>query len=147
PAYRQNHEEIAKALEEGIGLAEGMDPIAAIADEHGHLRAMRFRKFATAAGAGAEVDVPLRSLFVAAGTSPNTIYEQEHPGTFTMDGRFFQRYEPRWSEGDVTLEPMHDTCWPKLGKPAPLTSYRKGAKFISIYGDNHPVYAGNVVKA
>ncbi len=47
PAYRQNHEEIAKALEEGIGLAEGMDPLAAIADEHGHLRAMRFRKLAT----------------------------------------------------------------------------------------------------
>ena len=151
PAYRQNHEEIAKALEEGIGLAEGMDPVAAIADEHGHLRAMRFRKLATSAespaNASASVDVPLRSLFVAAGTSPNTIYEQEHPGTFTTDGKFFQRYEPRWKDGEVDLEPMHDGVEPKIGAPAPLTSYRKDGKYVSFYGDNHPVYAGNVVKA
>ena len=151
PAYRQNHEEIAKALEEGIGLAEGMDPVAAVADEHGHLRAMRFRKLATSAespaGASVEVDVPLRSLFVAAGTSPNTIYEQEHPGTFTTDGKFFQRYEPRWKDGAVDLEPMHDGTAPKIGTPAPLTSYRKDGKYVSFYGDNHPVYAGNVVKA
>ncbi len=86
-------------------------------------------------------------MFVAAGTSPNTIYEQEHPGTFKMDGKFFQRYEPRWIDGEVALEPMHDTRWPKIGRPSPLTSYRKDGKFISVYGDNHPVYAGNVVKA
>jgi NADPH-dependent glutamate synthase beta subunit-like oxidoreductase/NAD(P)H-flavin reductase len=151
PAYRQNHEEIAKALEEGIGLAPGMDPLAAIADEHGHLRAMRFSKLVTSAGSAAaeeaEVEVPLRSLFVAAGTSPNTIYEQEYPGTFATDGKFFQRYEPRWNGTEIALEPMHDTTWPKIGKPAPLTSYRRDGKFISFYGDNHPVYAGNVVKA
>ena len=151
PAYRQNHEEIVKALEEGIGLAEGMNPRVAIADDYGHLRAMRFEKLAKSdehrIGTYDEVDVPLRSLFVAAGTSPNTIYEQEHPGTFKMDGKFFQRYEPRWAEHEVTLEPMHDTCWPKIGRPAPLTSYAKDGKYISLYGDNHPVYAGNVVKA
>jgi NADPH-dependent glutamate synthase beta subunit-like oxidoreductase/NAD(P)H-flavin reductase len=150
PAYRQNHEEIAKALEEGIALAEGMNPLVAIADDYGHLCAMRFEKSAAdapATGAGGKVDVPLRSLYVAAGTSPNTIYEQEHPGTFKMDGKFFQRYEPRWSDREITLEPMNDTRWPKIGKPAPLTSYAKDGKYISIYGDNHPVYAGNVVKA
>jgi NAD(P)H-flavin reductase len=42
---------------------------------------------------------------------------------------------------------MHDTAWPKIGRPAPLTSYRRNGKYISFYGDNHPVYAGNVVKA
>src|SRR5262249_16190405 len=95
PAYSQNHEQIAKALEKGIGVAEGLDPVAAIGDEQGHLRAMRFRKL-TAAGESseAEIEVPLRSLLIAAGTSPNTIYEQEHPGTFKTDGKFFQRYEP-----------------------------------------------------
>jgi NAD(P)H-flavin reductase len=128
-----------------------MDPHAAFADEHGHLRAMRFGKLAKSgeqwASTGEEVDVPLRSLFVAAGTSPNTIYEQEHPGTFKTDGKFFQRYEPRWNAAGIELEPMHDTTRPKIGKPAPLTSYRKDGKYISFYGDNHPVYAGNVVKA
>ncbi len=91
--------------------------------------------------------MPLRSLFVAAGTSPNTIYEQEHPGTFATDGKFFQRHEPRWSGDHVELTPVNDTTWPKIGKPAPLTSYRKDGKYVSFYGDNHPVYAGNVVKA
>src|SRR5206468_1781433 len=28
-----------------------------------------------------------------------------------------------------------------------FTSYSKGGRFISYYGDNHPKYAGNVVKA
>jgi NADPH-dependent glutamate synthase beta subunit-like oxidoreductase/NAD(P)H-flavin reductase len=151
PAYRQNHEEIVKALEEGIGLAAGMNPLVAIADGYGHLRAMRFERAARSdersAAASHTVDVPLRSLYVAAGTSPNTIYEQEHPGTFKMDGKFFQRYEPRWKDRDVELEPMNDTRWPKIGRPAPLTSYAKDGKYISLYGDNHPVYAGNVVKA
>jgi NADPH-dependent glutamate synthase beta subunit-like oxidoreductase/NAD(P)H-flavin reductase len=152
PAYRQNHEEIAKALEEGIGLAEGMSPLAALADDHGALRAMRFEKLTEAdrgwSASGEELEVPLRSVFVAAGTSPNTIYEQERPGTFEMDGKFFRRYEPRWNGPDlVGLEALSDTTWPKIGRPAPLTSYRKDGKYISFYGDNHPVYAGNVVKA
>jgi hypothetical protein len=120
-----------------------MSPLGAIADAHGHLAAMRFERTDT----GEEVEVPMRGLYVAAGTSPNTIYQQEYPGTFTMDGKFFQRYEPRWRDGNVELEPMHDTLWPKIGRPAPLTSYRLNGKFISFYGDNHPVYAGNVVKA
>ncbi len=152
PAYRQNHEEIAEALDEGISLAEGMSPHRAIADDYGHLNAVQFEKFAqeeegTWTSTGYKIDVPLRSLFVAAGTSPNTIYQDEHPETFKMDNKFFQRHQPEWTDGQVKLVPMHDTKAPKLGKPSPLTSYQKGGKYISFYGDNHPVYAGNVVKA
>ncbi|MFU8787520.1 MAG: pyridine nucleotide-disulfide oxidoreductase [Methylobacter sp.] len=151
PAYRQNHEEIAKALEEGIALAEGMSPLGAEADEFGHLNAVEFEKLALEEGrwnnSGQTVTVPLRSLYIAAGTSPNTIYQSEYPDTFIMDKWFFQRYQPEWSNGSVELVAMHDDTMPKLGKPAPLTSYQKDGKFISFYGDNHPVYAGNVVKA
>lgn len=151
PAYRQNHEEIHEALQEGIALAEGMSPKSALADEFGHLNAVEFEKIVLEDGrwnnSGQIVNVPLRSLYVAAGTSPNTIYESEYPGTFAMDKYFFQRYEPEWSEGDLKLVPMADETAPKLGKPAPLTSYQKDGKYISFYGDNHPVYAGNVVKA
>jgi NADPH-dependent glutamate synthase beta subunit-like oxidoreductase/NAD(P)H-flavin reductase len=151
PAYRQNHEEIAKALEEGIALAEGMSPLAAQVDEYGHLNAVDFEKLVLEDGrwnnSGQTVNVPLRSLYVAAGTSPNTIYQSEYPDTFVMDKWFFQRYEPEWTSDSVELVSMHDEAMPKLGKPAPLTSYQKDGKFISFYGDNHPVYAGNVVKA
>ncbi|MEX0950950.1 MAG: pyridine nucleotide-disulfide oxidoreductase [Gammaproteobacteria bacterium] len=152
PAYRQNHEEIAKALEEGIRLAEGMSPLEAIADSYDALQAVKFEKLVQVDGKWTrqdEVEVPLKSLFVAAGTSPNTIYQQEHPDTFQMDAKFFQRYEPKWSDTDdlPELVPMADAAMPKIGQPAPLTSYQKDGKFISFYGDNHPVYAGNVVKA
>jgi NADPH-dependent glutamate synthase beta subunit-like oxidoreductase/NAD(P)H-flavin reductase len=151
PAYRQNHEEIAEALEEGIALAEGMSPLSALQDEYGHLNAVEFEKLVLEEGrwhnSGQIVKVPLRGLYIAAGTSPNTIYQSEYPDTFTMDKNFFQRFEPEWHDDKLTLVPMHDEEAPKLGKPAPLTSYQKDGKFISFYGDNHPVYAGNVVKA
>ena len=151
PAYRQNHEEISEALEEGIALAEGMSPLGAEPDEYGHLASVDFEKLVLDGerwvNSGEVVNVPLRSLYVAAGTSPNTIYQSEYPETFVMDKWFFQRYEPEWTNDSVELVPMHDEKMPKLGKPAPLTSYQKDGKFISFYGDNHPVYAGNVVKA
>lgn len=151
PAYRQNHEEIIKALEEGIAWAEGMNPEEAVADEYGHLKAVRFEKFEAEGdrwkGTGTKIEVALRSLYIAAGTSPNTIYESEHPGTFEMDHKFFKRYEPEWNDGSLQWVPMDDHGGPKIGKPAPFTSYVQNGRFISFYGDNHPVYAGNVVKA
>jgi NADPH-dependent glutamate synthase beta subunit-like oxidoreductase/NAD(P)H-flavin reductase len=171
PAYRQNHEEIKEAMDEGIRLAEGMNPLEALEDQYGHLRAVRFEKLEEVDGRwkqAGEREVPLRSLFVAAGTSPNTIYESEHPDSFEMDRKFYQRHEllphpdplpggegtplpspPGKGVGGegIELVPMHDTAWPKIGKPAPFTSYHRNGRFISFYGDNHPVYAGNVVKA
>ncbi|MGY6216268.1 FAD-dependent oxidoreductase [Methylolobus aquaticus] len=150
PAYRQNHEEIKEAMDEGILLAEGMSPLEALEDAHGHLRAVRFEKLEETDGRwkkASELEVPLKSLFVAAGTSPNTIYESEHPDTFEMDRKFYQRYEPIAAEAGFEFEPVSDTLWPKIGKPAPFTSYRRGGRYITFYGDNHPVYAGNVVKA
>lgn len=144
PAYRQNHEEVNEALAEGIRIATGMNPLEAIADEHGALCAVRFEHTENATDAR-EIEVPLLSLFVAAGTSPNTIYEQEHPGSFALDGKFFRRYEP----GPDGLQPLDNSAAtiPKLANPAPFTSYEKDGRHVSFYGDNHPVYAGNVVKA
>ena len=129
-----------------------MSPIEAIEDEYGALKAVNFSKLSEKEGTwqsiGEEEEVPLKSMFIAAGTSPNTIYQQEFPATFKMDKKYFQRYEPSWSSGDLPeMVPMDDALSPKLGKPAPFTSYQKDGKFVSFYGDNHPVYAGNVVKA
>jgi NADPH-dependent glutamate synthase beta subunit-like oxidoreductase/NAD(P)H-flavin reductase len=151
PAYRQNHEEIEKAFEEGLAWAEGMDPREAIPDPYGHLQAVRFAKLNLENGQWVKteqtVEVPIKSLFIAAGTSPNTIYESEHPDTFEMDGSFYQRFEPKRDGSEPEFEPVRDTKWPKIGKPAPFTSYHRHGRAITFYGDNHPVYAGNVVKA
>ena len=150
PAYRQNHEEIHEALSEGIWLAEGMSPLEAIEDQYGHLQAVRFEKLTEQEGKWRkteELQIPLRGLFIAAGTAPNTIYQSEHPGTFVMDRKFYKRHEPVWSEGQTRLAVSEDEAQVKVGKPAPFTSYHHQGRFISFYGDNHPVYAGNVVKA
>ncbi|MGH8474109.1 MAG: pyridine nucleotide-disulfide oxidoreductase, partial [Gammaproteobacteria bacterium] len=125
PAYRQNHEEIEKAMEEGIAWAEGMEPRRALADGFGHLRAVCFEKLTPLPSpqgegqgggswvqTGTEIEMPLRSLFIAAGTSPNTIYESEHAGTFEMDGRSYRRHEPIAVNGEWRLEPLSDRCWP-----------------------------------
>ncbi|MGE0486001.1 MAG: FAD-dependent oxidoreductase [Gammaproteobacteria bacterium] len=144
PAYRQNHEEVNEALSEGIEIAPYMNPLEALADEHGALAGVRFERRAPDAERQ-ELELPLKSLFVAAGTSPNTIYEQEHPGTFELDGKFFRRFEP--ANGTLTPLAADATTIPKLASASPFTSYAQDGRRITFYGDNHPVYAGNVVKA
>ncbi len=134
PAYRLNHEEVAKALEESVRFLEEATPLAAIPDEHGALAAMKFR-----VGDGREVDVPARTVCVAAGTAPNTIYEKEHPGTFKLDKRgYFSPHRVVRDGVSVRLEPGGGF----------FTSYLDAAGHtVSYYGDNHPKYAGSVVKA
>src|SRR4029079_18140896 len=41
PSYTLNHEEVEKALEEGIRFAEGLTPVAVDVDAHGHACALR----------------------------------------------------------------------------------------------------------
>ena len=89
PAYRLNHEEITKSLEEGIVFVERMNPEEAIPDEYGHVSSVRFREQINENGKWRDGDtvvtLPARSVFVAAGTTPNVTYEREYPGTFQMD--------------------------------------------------------------
>ncbi|MBI3802597.1 MAG: pyridine nucleotide-disulfide oxidoreductase [Nitrospirae bacterium] len=149
PAYRLNHEEIIKSLEEGIFYVERMNPVEAIPDRFGAVSAVKFEKQVVQEGklkgTGEFVTFPAKAVLVAAGTTPNVIYEKEHPGTFQMDEKkkFFKRFEPTWNGSETpALAPSSD--WTT---PAVFTSYEKEGKFITYYGDNHPVFAGSVVKA
>jgi NADPH-dependent glutamate synthase beta subunit-like oxidoreductase/NAD(P)H-flavin reductase len=148
PAYRLNHEEVIKAFEEGIAYAEGLSPVEAVPDELGHVQALRFDRQLVEEGrwkdSGQLVDLPARSVMVAAGTSPNVIYEKEHPGTFQLDKwkQFFQSFAVSESGELIEVQDPADAGF--------FTSYRHpsdGRKLITFYGDNHPKYAGNVVKA
>jgi NADPH-dependent glutamate synthase beta subunit-like oxidoreductase/NAD(P)H-flavin reductase len=145
PAYRLNHEEVAKALEEGIGFAECLNPVEFVPGADGALVSVKLERQLLADGqwsaTGDIIEMPARSVMVAAGTRPNAIYEKEHPGTLVMDpgGEFFQGH--RLTDSGA-LEPV-----PRGKGVGFFTSYRKDGRFITFYGDNHPVYAGNVVKA
>jgi len=152
PAYRLNHEEVSKALEEGIRFIERMSPVEALQDATGAVRALRFERMVTVdgklKGSGQFFELPARTVCVAAGTSPNVTYEREYPGTFKLDegGDYFQGYSLVEGEQGFTLEPVEasEDLDSKVGF---FTSYAKDGHFISFYGDNHPTYAGNVVKA
>jgi NADPH-dependent glutamate synthase beta subunit-like oxidoreductase/NAD(P)H-flavin reductase len=135
PAYRLNHEEVAKALEEGITFAENLEPVEAVPDAFGHVQAMIFKS------GGVRVELPARTVLVAAGTAPNVTYEKEHPGSFALDGKakYFKGYRvDRDAHGVRTL--VEDA-------QGFFTSYARDGRFVSYYGDNHPRYNGNVVKA
>ena len=93
PAYRLNHEEVEKALEEGIAFAEGLDPVEALPDALRPRRGDGVHHHASTAST-TRVELPARTVLVAAGTAPNVTYEKEHPGTFELDGkaRFFKGF-------------------------------------------------------
>jgi NADPH-dependent glutamate synthase beta subunit-like oxidoreductase/NAD(P)H-flavin reductase len=150
PAYRLNHEEVQKALEEGIDFVECMNPAEAVPDEFNAVKAVIFERLNYVAETGKfdktgeMVEFPARTVCVAAGTSPNVIYEKENPGTFKLDEwrQFFLPHKlEKNGDGAFHIVPV------EKGEAGFFTSYEQDGKFITYYGDNHPQYAGNVVKA
>jgi NADPH-dependent glutamate synthase beta subunit-like oxidoreductase/NAD(P)H-flavin reductase len=134
PSYTLNHEEVELAMQEGIRFAECLTPQAVDVDQYGHATALRLTRD------GQEVALPARSILVAAGTQPNTVLGREDRHNITIDGRYFQAID----EEGRAVKPQ------KLSKPDQanvLTSLGKDGRAISYFGDLHPSYAGNVVKA
>jgi NADPH-dependent glutamate synthase beta subunit-like oxidoreductase/NAD(P)H-flavin reductase len=148
PAYINNHEELRKALEEGIYYAEGLEPTGVDLNEHGHAAALvchrRIRnqdnEWITTQE---EVRLPARSILVATGTQPNTAYEFEHRGTFNRLNLQYQHYED--IDGELSVAHGVEHCKDK--DFGPFTSYNKNDHRVSLIGDTHPVFHGNVVKA
>jgi NADPH-dependent glutamate synthase beta subunit-like oxidoreductase/NAD(P)H-flavin reductase len=154
PAYRLNHEEIIEGFKEGIRFAEKLSPVEAVRNKYGAVDEMKFEiqetftdpetKKEKLVNSGKYITFKAKSVMVAAGTSPNVVYEKEHPGTFRFDETkyFFKPYTVSFNDKrEPYIVPSED------GKDAFFTSYKIDDKLISYYGDNHPVYAGNVVKA
>ncbi len=144
PAYRLNHEEVQQSLQEGVRYVEGLAPTEAVLDATGHIKAVKFVRLS---GDRAEVELPARTLCIAAGTSPNTMYEKEYEGTFALDAKkqYFQVHTAAVEGERVTLTPAT-----KNTEEAFFASYVGGngkRNIVSFYGDNHPYYAGSVVKA
>ncbi len=135
PSYTLNHEEVSKALEEGISFAENLTPEAVEIDKYGHAAALHLKN-----AAGESVRMPAKSILVAAGTQPNTVLGREDPHNVFLDGKWFQAVD----------EDGHAVKPEKLAKPSAarvLMSVRPDGRAISFFGDLHPSYAGNVVKA
>jgi NADPH-dependent glutamate synthase beta subunit-like oxidoreductase len=135
PSYTLNHEEVAKALQEGIRFAEDLTPESVEVDQYGHAAALRVRD-----ADKTSIRMPAKSILVAAGTQPNTVLGREDPHNVFLDGKWFQAVD----EDGQPVRPE------RVAKPAAvrvLMSIRKDGRGISFFGDLHPSFAGNVVKA
>jgi NADPH-dependent glutamate synthase beta subunit-like oxidoreductase/NAD(P)H-flavin reductase len=145
PSYTLNHEEVEKALEEGIRFAECLDPARIDVDAHGSVRSItltRQRRGDDGRWRGdGEVVLPARSVFVAAGTQPNTVLAREHPRHFALDGRYFRAVD----EDGHPVTPERQRAKPRAAHV--LMSGERGERRISFFGDVHPSWFGNVVKA
>ncbi len=135
PSYTLNHEEVAKAMEEGVRFAEGLTPEAVEVDRFGHAASIEFTTRDKSV-----VSLPARAILVAAGTQPNTVLGREDPSHVALDGRFFQAYD----------EDGNPATPERVAKPAAvrvLMSLHPDGRAVSFFGDLHPSFSGNVVKA
>jgi NADPH-dependent glutamate synthase beta subunit-like oxidoreductase/NAD(P)H-flavin reductase len=134
PSVTLNHEEVDKALEEGISILDRLTPQAIEVDSHGwasHLVCSDEQ--------GREITLPAKGVLVAAGTVPNVALARDEMA-LVIDGKFFQALD---EQGQV-VTPQ------KLAKPdypAIFTAHVSQGRRVSFFGDLHPSYAGNVVKA
>jgi hypothetical protein len=138
PSYTLNHEEVAKAMEEGIRFAEMLTPEAVELDLFEQAMALRLTRHAAPEvdgqrpspdqGPGEEVVLPARTILVAAGTQPNTVLAREDPEHATVDGRYFRALD----EDGKPATPE------RVAKPAAvrvLMSLAEDGKAVSFWGD------------
>ncbi len=117
PAYKLNHEEVAKAFEEGIEVVDNTCPIEIILDKYNHCKKIICNN----------KTIEAKTILIATGTSPNTTLAREDPEHFKLNGRYFS----------MTKEEKNSTF---------ITNIEDNFS-ISVLGDSHPKYSGSVVKA
>ncbi|WHQ46778.1 MAG: FAD-dependent oxidoreductase [Candidatus Midichloria sp.] len=79
PSYKLNHEELEKALEEGVMVIDNAIPLSIEVDRDNHCTGIMHSKGLTLA----------RTILVAIGTKPNTVLAKEDSKHFSMKGKYF----------------------------------------------------------
>jgi len=118
-----------------VQFAENLTPEAVEVDPYGHASALRLKK-----PSGEFVIFPAKAILVAAGTQPNTVLGREDPTNLHLDGRYYEALD----EDGQPVKP-EKSCKPDSARV--LTSLQPDGRAISFFGDLHPSFAGNVVKA
>ncbi len=126
PAYKLNHQELNKAFEEGIEFIENISPLEVEIDEFNHIKALKCAD---------DKLFECRSLLVAAGTSPNLSPKLEDNLDFKIDGKYFAQTV----HFNSNFGSRHFNFITKIDD--------KTKKAVSFFGDLHPNFEGNVVKA
>jgi NADPH-dependent glutamate synthase beta subunit-like oxidoreductase len=117
PAYRKNHEELQKALEEGVQYLEHKTPQEFLMDKEGHVMGILCQDGKV---------VPARTILMAIGTNPQTVIAEERPDLFQKE------------DGFLKIQADHTPF---------TTARVDAHRFISVLGDLHPSFSGSVVHA
>ena len=145
PSYTLNHEEVQKAFEEGITFSECVAPLSVDIDDYGAARGINFHRQCLEENGrwsvSGECHLPARTILVAAGTHPNTVLAREDAANFVLDGKYFRAC----NEDGEPVNVEHGISKPKEAHV--LLAKRTDGRFISFFGDVHPSFFGNVVKA
>ncbi len=131
PSYRLNHEELKKALTQKIEFVENQEPQEAVLDEFSHIKALKTKN-------GEFFDC--KTLLIATGTVPNVSVKIEDHLNFELNGKYFKQIDENFNEIQPSFSPKSD-------KLSFFTRIDKSKKAISFFGDLHPNFEGNVVKA
>jgi NADPH-dependent glutamate synthase beta subunit-like oxidoreductase/NAD(P)H-flavin reductase len=134
PAYRLNHEEMQKAFAEGIEFLEDTTPLEAISDEFGNIKSLKIIR------QNQEMQIPAKSLLLAAGTTPNKAPFYEDKLKFELDGITFQII-------DLLEQKLPAIASPKSDGTGFICAKNEEGKMVSFFGDLHPSFNGSVVKA
>jgi len=121
PAYRLNHQELIYAQQNGVEFLENADLEEILTDENGWIKMVRTKD-------GREFSC--RSLLVAIGTSPNISPILEDELEFDLENKHLKSISNQRKELSVICK---------------IDS--KNKKAVSFFGDLHPKFEGNVVKA
>lgn len=131
PSYRLNHEELKKALEQKIEFIENEEPQEAILDDFSYLTAIRTKS---------DKIFDCKTLLVAVGTVPNISIKTEDNLNFDLRGKYFKQIDENYNE-------IKSDFSPKSKNISFFTRIDDDSKAISFFGDLHPNFEGNVVKA
>lgn len=143
PAYRNNHYELKKALQEGILYAECCDPDVIVVDANEHVVALK-AKHVIADGSIENVEFAAKNILVATGAKPNVAYAFEHVNDLDREGFQYKLYqEDHRSKLVVSNESRH--C--KDDSLSFFSSYDKDRRRVTVIGDTNPAFHGSVVKA
>lgn len=139
PAYTLNHEELEKALQEGIEILDQAVPLKVITDEFDRANGLLIEK-----GNREKFLLSARTILIAAGTQPNTNLRYDIPDQIYLNETEEKIVFQAVDENGNIVRPE------KISKPKEthvLMYVNENKKAVSFFGDLHPSFSGNVVKA
>ncbi|OEY86550.1 glutamate synthase subunit beta [Wolbachia pipientis] len=136
PSYRVNSEEVQNALSEGVYFIENLEPIEIVADRYNNAEKLKLIDSIS----GKVKYIKARSIFIAAGSEPNTVIADEDKKHFKLKNGYFIHIDSAGREVEHIFSP-------KMSNKDRIFIYKKNDKAISFFGDMHPSYMGSVVRA